>query len=88
MFIPLQYIATLVLADVIARWQMEWPHIICCLLWGRCYCPVAGGIATHLFLCVVMADVIAQWQMEWPLQGVSVFPPGGCYSKGVRWIFG
>ena len=36
---------------------------------GRCYCPVADGMAT--IYVYVMADVIAQWQMEWPLQGVS-----------------
>ena len=51
---------------------------------GRCYCPVADGMAT---ICVyVMADVIAQWQMEWPLQGVSAslqvdVVPGG------KWIW-
>ena len=72
MFLPLQYIATLVLADVIAKWQMEWPHVTICLFCflGRCYCPVADGIATILFLFVV-ANVIAQCQLEWPLQGVS-----------------
>ena len=40
------------------------------VFWGRCYCPMADGMATILFL-FVMADVIAQWQMEWPLQDVS-----------------
>ena len=32
---------------------------------GRCYYPVADGMATlFIYLIVVMADVIAQWQME------------------------
>ena len=31
MFLPLQYIAIFVLADVIAKWQMEWPHVAVCL---------------------------------------------------------
>ena len=39
-------IATLiiVLADVIAKWQMEWPLQGWSI--GRCYCHVADGIAT------------------------------------------
>ena len=43
------------------------------MLYGRCYCQVADGMAT---LIIMLADVIAKWQMEWPLQGWSV---GRCY---------
>ena len=47
MFIPLQYVATLVLAYVIAKWQMEWPHIICCFfVMADVIAPVAYGMAT------------------------------------------
>ena len=72
MFIPQQYIATLVLANVIAKWQMEWPHIICCLLGGRCYCPVTGGIAMHLFY-------VLWWQM--------LLPSGRWNSHCGVWMF-
>ena len=72
MFLPLQCIATIDWLMLLpsGRWNS---HILlicflCCM--GRCYCPVADGMAT--FCIFVMADVIAQWQMEWPLQGVSV----------------
>ena len=40
------------------------------MLYGRCYCQVADGMAT---LIIMLADVIAKWQMEWPLQGWSDF---------------
>ena len=43
------------------------------MLYGRCYCQVADGMAT---LIIMLADVIAKWQMEWPLQGWS---GGRCY---------
>ena len=43
------------------------------MLYGRCYCQVADGMAT---LIIMLADVIAKWQREWPLQGWSV---GRCY---------
>ena len=72
MFLPLQCIATIDWLMLLpsGRWNS---HILlicfhCCM--GRCYCPVADGMAT--FCIFVMADVIAQWQMEWPLQGVTV----------------
>ena len=52
------------------RWNSHMLLFVFIILGGRCYSPVAEGIATILFL-FVMADVIAQCQMEWPLQGVS-----------------
>ena len=76
MFLPLQYIATIVLAGVIAKWQMEQPHVTVCFYcflgrWnghyfvficdGRCYCPVADGMATA---------------------GCECFHPGRCCSQG------
>ena len=48
MFLPLQYIATIILAGVIAKWQMEKPHVTVCFycFMGTYYCPVADGMAT------------------------------------------
>ena len=66
------------------RWNSHMLLIcfLCCM--GRCYHPVADGMAT--FCIFVMADVIAQWQMEWPLQGVSV-PSWLMLFPGGRWIW-
>ena len=45
----LQYIATVILADVIAMWQMESPLVpVLYYSLGRCYCHVADGKATTL----------------------------------------
>ena len=49
-------------ADVIALWQMEWPHLYICD--GRCYCPVADGIATAGCECSLLVDVVLRGQMD------------------------
>ena len=50
-------IATLiiVLADVIAKWQMEWPLQGWSI--GRCYCHVADGIATGSYHLSLSSEV-------------------------------
>ena len=54
----LQYLATILLADVIAMWQMLSPlNIVLFKSDGRCYSHVADGKATDL---ICHADVIAQ----------------------------
>ena len=63
----------LLMADVIAKMSYLYCTTNVDMLYGRCYCQVADGMAT---LIIMLADVIAKWQMEWPLQGWSV---GRCY---------
>ena len=44
------------LADVIAKWQMEWPLQGWSV--GRCYCHVADGIATGSFYLSLSSEVL------------------------------
>ena len=52
-------------------WQMLWPHIMA-QDGGRCYCQVAGGIAT-------VGWVGIKWLM--------LLPQGRCYSHGSMILF-
>ena len=71
MLLPILFYFIL-LADVIANLsQMLWPHVTA-QDGGRCYCQVAGGIAT-------VGSVDIKWLM--------LLPQGRCYSHGSMILF-
>ena len=78
-----------VLADVIAKWQMEWPHVAVCLFcfFGQMLLPCGRWNSHYLLFLFVMAGVIAHWQMELPLQGVSASLLVGVVPRGqMDWV--